>query len=36
MEESTCDFENAKYVLVSFSAFVNYLISKEVKAGLSE
>jgi hypothetical protein len=36
MEESTCDFEDAKYMLVSCSAFVNYLISKGVKAELLE
>lgn len=36
MEESTCDFEDAKYMLVSCSAFVNYLIAKGVKAELLE
>jgi hypothetical protein len=34
MEKSECDFEDAKYMLVSCSAFVNYLISKGVKAEL--
>lgn len=34
MEETTCDFEDAKYMLVSCSAFVNYLIAKGVKAEL--
>ena len=33
-EESTCDFEDAKYMLVSSSAFVNYLIVKASKAGI--
>jgi len=33
-EESTCDFEDAKYMLVSSSAFVNYLIIKANKAGI--
>jgi len=33
-EESTCDFEDAKYILVSSSAFVNYLIIKANKAGI--
>jgi hypothetical protein len=36
MEETTCDFEDAKYMLVSCSAFVNYLIAKGVKAKLLE
>lgn len=34
MEEHTCDFEDAKYMLVSSSAFINYLIIKADKAGL--
>jgi len=34
MDESTCDFDDAKYMLVSCSAFVNYLIGKASKAGL--
>ena len=33
-EESTCDFEDAKYILVSSSAFINYLIIKANKAGI--
>jgi hypothetical protein len=33
-EESTCDFEDAKYMLVSCSAFINYLIMKSQKAGI--
>jgi len=35
MEESTIDFEDAKYMLVSCSAFINYLIAKAEKAGIS-
>ena len=31
-EESTCDFEDAKYMLISCSAFINYLIAKANKA----
>jgi len=34
MEESTCDFEDAKYMLVACSAFVNYLMVKADKAGI--
>jgi len=34
MESSTCDFEDAKYMLVSSSAFINYLIVKSDKAGI--
>jgi len=34
-EESTCDFEDAKYMLVDSSAFVNYLIIKANKAGVN-
>jgi len=34
MEESKSDFEDAKYMLVACSAFVNYLIVKADKAGL--
>lgn len=34
MEESNLDFEDAKFMLVSCSAFVNYLISKSEKAGI--
>jgi hypothetical protein len=33
-EQSNCDFEDAKYMLVSSSAFVNYLIAKALKAGI--
>ncbi len=33
-EESACEFEDAKYMLVSSSAFVNYLIVKANKAGI--
>lgn len=33
-EESNCDFEDAKYMLVSCSAFINYLIMKSQKAGM--
>lgn len=32
IDESTCDFEDAKYMLVSCSAFINYLIMKATKA----
>lgn len=34
MEKSDCDFVDAKYMLVSCSAFVNYLIGKADKAGI--
>ena len=34
MEESNISFEDAKYMLVSCSAFVNYLIVKAEKAGI--
>jgi hypothetical protein len=34
LEETTLSFEDAKFMLVSCSAFVNYLISKASKAGL--
>ncbi len=34
LESSKCDFEDAKYMLVSCSAFVNYLIEKSRKAGI--
>ena len=30
-----CDFEDAKYMLVSCSAFTNYLLAKAAKAGIS-
>ena len=33
MEDDNCDFEDAKYMLVSSSAFVNYLVIKADKAG---
>jgi hypothetical protein len=35
MEQSTLDFEDAKFMLVSCSAFVNYLIVKAQKAGIT-
>ena len=35
MEESSCDFEDAKYMLVSCSAFINYLIVKADKSGIT-
>lgn len=35
MEENNCDFEDAKYMLVSSSAFINYLIIKANKAGIN-
>lgn len=34
MEKDNCDFEDAKYMLVSSSAFINYLIIKTDKAGI--
>ena len=34
LEETTLGFEDAKFMLVSCSAFINYLISKSSKAGL--
>ena len=34
LEESTCDLADAQYMLVSCSAFVNYLIAKAIKAGI--
>lgn len=33
--EKKCDFDDAKYMLVSCSAFINYLIAKCVKAKIS-
>ncbi|MEY3444095.1 MAG: hypothetical protein RLZZ519_2376, partial [Bacteroidota bacterium] len=35
METNTSDFEDAKYMLVSCSAFINYLIAKCAKAGIA-
>ena len=35
MDESNCDFDDAKYMLVSCSAFINYLICKAQKAGFT-
>ncbi len=34
IDQDTCDFDDAKYMLVSISAFINYLISKSQKSGL--
>lgn len=34
MDESKLDFEDAKFMLVSCSAFVNYLVAKASKAGI--
>ncbi len=34
MENETCDFEDANFMIVSSSAFINYLIVKADKAGL--
>ena len=34
-EDATCDFEDAKFMLVSCSAFINYLIMKAQKVGIS-
>ena len=35
LEEPSLDFEDAKFMLVSCSAFTNYLIAKSSKAGIS-
>lgn len=35
LDEPNLDFENAKYMLVSCSAFINYLASKAAKAGIT-
>jgi hypothetical protein len=35
MDEPTLDFEDAKFMLVSCSAFVNYLVVKAQKAGIA-
>lgn len=35
LEESNLDFEDAKFMLVSCSAFINYLLAKATKAGVS-
>jgi hypothetical protein len=35
MDEPSLDFEDAKFMLVSCSAFVNYLVAKAARAGLS-
>lgn len=34
MDNTNCDFEDAKYMLVSSSAFINYLITKASKASI--
>lgn len=34
MDNSKCEFEDAKYMLISSSAFINYLIVKADKAGV--
>jgi len=34
MKDPNCDFDDAKYMLVSCSAFVNYLMMKAKKAGI--
>jgi len=34
LEEAKLNFEDAKFMLVSCSAFVNYLIAKTSKAGI--
>jgi hypothetical protein len=34
MDEPNCDFEDAKFMLISCSAFINYLIMKANKAGI--
>lgn len=35
MDQSTCDFEDAKFMLVACAAFVNYMIVKAQKAQIS-
>ncbi|MBX7241721.1 MAG: hypothetical protein K1X92_08220 [Bacteroidia bacterium] len=34
MDNDICDFEDAKYMIISCSAFVNYLIAKSIKADI--
>ena len=34
MDNTKCEFEDAKYMLISCSAFINYLITKTDKAGI--
>ena len=34
IDDSACDFDDAKYMLVSCSAFINYLVMKAAKSGL--
>ena len=34
LDEPTLSFEDAKFMLVSCSAFINYLVSKASKAGI--
>lgn len=34
MDNTTCEFEDAKYMLISCSAFINYLIVKADRAGI--
>lgn len=34
MDDPNCDFDDAKYMLVSCSAFINYLIMKSKKSGI--
>jgi hypothetical protein len=36
LQDSAVDFDDAKYMLVSCSAFVNYLAAKATKAGLAK
>lgn len=33
-DESNCDFDDAKFMLISCSAFINYLISKSARHGI--
>ena len=35
MDDSNCEFEDAKFMLVACSAFINYLISKSEKSGIT-
>jgi hypothetical protein len=35
MDNTVCEFEDAKYMLISSSAFINYLITKADRAGIT-
>ena len=34
MEQPSCDFEDAKYMLVSCSSFINYIVQKAARNGI--